>query len=158
MHPETIDLRDHLRDVPDFPRPGILFKDITPLLAHPAAFRATIDRLAARFAGGGIDAVAAAEARGFIFAAPLALALDVGFIPIRKPGKLPGATVSLEYQLEYGTDRLEIHGDAIGRGPPHPPARRRPRHRRHHESLLRPGRRASGPRSSPAPSSWRSPH
>ena len=116
MSPDAIDLRDYLRDVPDFPKPGILFKDITPLLAHPAAFRATIDRLAEKFAGRTIDAVAAAEARGFIFAAPLALALGVGFIPIRKPGKLPGATVSLEYQLEYGTDRLEIHGDALARG------------------------------------------
>ena len=116
MPPETIDLREHLRDVPDFPKPGILFKDITPLLAHPAAFRETIDRLAAPFAGRGLDAVAAAEARGFIFAAPLALALNIGFIPIRKPGKLPAATVSMEYALEYGTDRLEIHSDALEPG------------------------------------------
>ena len=116
MPPETIDLREHLRDIPDFPKPGIVFKDITPLLAHPAAFRATIDRLATQFAGRSLDAVAAAEARGFIFAAPLALELGIGFIPIRKPGKLPHTTVSQEYALEYGTDRLEIHSDALEPG------------------------------------------
>jgi adenine phosphoribosyltransferase len=115
-HSESIDPRDHIRDIPDFPKPGILFKDITPLLSHPAAFRHTIDRLAAAFAGRGIESVAAAEARGFLFGAPLALRLGVGFVPIRKPGKLPYATVSLEYQLEYGTDRLEVHSDALEPG------------------------------------------
>jgi len=112
----TIDPRHWIRDVPDFPKPGILFKDITPLLGHPPAFRAVVDRLAEAFSGQSIDAVAAAEARGFIFGAPLALALGSGFVPIRKPGKLPYQTVSLEYELEYGTDRLEIHNDAIAPG------------------------------------------
>jgi adenine phosphoribosyltransferase len=112
----TIDLRDYVRDIPDFPKPGILFKDITPLIHHPPAFRATIAQLKDRFAGQRIDEIAAAEARGFIFGAPLALELNVGFIPIRKPGKLPYATIALEYALEYGTDRLEVHTDAFGPG------------------------------------------
>lgn len=112
----SIDPRDWIRDVPDFPKPGILFKDITPLLNEPKAFRVVIDRLAEQFSSRKIDAVAAAEARGFIFGAPLALALGVGFVPIRKPGKLPYQTVSLEYALEYGTDKLEIHNDAVGPG------------------------------------------
>lgn len=111
-----IDLRDYIRDVPDFPRPGILFKDITPLMADPRAFAAAIDGLADHFAARPIDAVAAAEARGFIFGAPLALRLGVGFIPIRKPGKLPAATLSVEYQLEYGTDVLHVHSDALTPG------------------------------------------
>ncbi len=114
--PMAIDIRDWIRDIPDFPKPGILFKDITPLLSHPEAFRASIDRLAEAFAEQSIDTIAAAEARGFIFGAPLALRLGAGFVPIRKPGKLPYATVSLEYQLEYGTDRLEVHTDAFGPG------------------------------------------
>src|SRR5438309_1446435 len=114
--PESIDLREWIRDIPDFPKPGILFKDITPLLAHPAAFRAAIDRLAGAFAGRSIDVIAAAEARGFLFGAPLALDLNVPFVPIRKPGKLPYATIALEYQLEYGTDRLEVHTDALAPG------------------------------------------
>jgi adenine phosphoribosyltransferase len=112
----TIDLRDWIRDVPDFPKPGILFKDITPLLACPEPFRATIDRLAELVAGHSIDVIGAAEARGFIFGAPLAMKLGIGFVPIRKPGKLPSATVSLEYKLEYGTDRLEVHTDAFAPG------------------------------------------
>jgi adenine phosphoribosyltransferase len=112
----SIDLRDYIRDIPDFPKPGIMFKDITPLLADPAAFQAAIDGLEAEFAGRGIDVIAAAEARGFIFGAPLALAMGAGFVPIRKPGKLPYATIALEYQLEYGTDRLEVHTDAFGAG------------------------------------------
>jgi adenine phosphoribosyltransferase len=114
--PQSIDLRDWIRDIPDFPKPGILFKDITPLLSHPEAFRACIDRLAEAVAGWSIDTIAAAEARGFIFGAPLALRLNAGFVPIRKPGKLPYATVALEYQLEYGTDKLEVHTDAFGPG------------------------------------------
>src|SRR5207245_166406 len=100
-----LDLRRWIRDIPDFPKPGVLFKDITPLLADPAAFGGAIDRLAALHANRGIDTIAAAEARGFIFGAPLALRLNAGFVPIRKPGKLPYATVAMEYQLEYGTDR-----------------------------------------------------
>ena len=111
-----IDLNQYIRDVPDFPKPGILFKDISPLLDHPEAFRATIDRLAERFEGEKIDAIAAAEARGFLFGPPLALRLGVGFIPIRKPGKLPARTVGIDYELEYGTDRLEVHADALQPG------------------------------------------
>jgi adenine phosphoribosyltransferase len=118
MSPEdkTLDPRDWIRDVPDFPKPGIVFKDITPLLGNPGAFGAVIDALASAFADRSISAVAAAEARGFIFGSPLALRLGVGFVPIRKPGKLPSATVALEYQLEYGTDCLEVHTDALGPG------------------------------------------
>ena len=113
---ETIDLDAYIRDIPDFPKPGILFKDITPLLADARAFQATVDRLADHFRVHGIDAVAAAEARGFLFGTPLALRLGVGFVPIRKPGKLPYSKIGVEYALEYGTDRLEVHGDAIGPG------------------------------------------
>jgi adenine phosphoribosyltransferase len=112
----SIDLRDHIRDIPDFPKPGILFKDITPLLAHAEALKEAIEQLADRVGGRGIDSIAAAEARGFIFGAPLAIRLGVGFVPIRKPGKLPYATIAMEYQLEYGTDRLEVHSDALGPG------------------------------------------
>jgi adenine phosphoribosyltransferase len=112
----SLDLRPWIRDIPDFPKPGILFKDITPLLGDPRAFSAAIDQLASRYAGVKIDTIAAAEARGFIFGAPLALRLGAGFVPIRKPGKLPHATVALEYQLEYGTDRLEVHTDALSSG------------------------------------------
>jgi adenine phosphoribosyltransferase len=114
--PATIDIRDYIRDIPDFPKPGILFKDITPLLAHPGAFRASISRFQEQFVGRGIDVIAAAEARGFIFGAPLAFEMGASFVPIRKPGKLPYATIALEYQLEYGTDRLEVHTDAFGPG------------------------------------------
>ena len=114
--PATIDPRAWIRDIPDFPKPGITFKDITPMLGHPGAFRAVVDRLAEAFAGRSIDAVAAAEARGFIFGAPLSLGLEAGFVPIRKPGKLPYATLATEYQLEYGRDRLEVHTDAMGPG------------------------------------------
>jgi adenine phosphoribosyltransferase len=111
-----VDLKDYIRAIPDFPKPGILFRDITPLLASPAAFQAAIDQLAEHFRGTPIDVVAAAEARGFIFAAPLALALEVGFVPIRKPGKLPFDTHSFHYELEYGTDTLQIHVDGIAPG------------------------------------------
>ena len=114
--PTPLDLRPWIRDIPDFPKPGIMFKDITPLLGDPVAFGAVIDQLAERYAGWKIDTIAAAEARGFIFGAPLALRLNAGFVPIRKPGKLPYATVALEYQLEYGTDRLEVHTDALTPG------------------------------------------
>jgi adenine phosphoribosyltransferase len=112
----TIDLREDIRDIPDFPKPGILFKDITPLLSSPQAFRSAIDQLEEAFQGRGIDVIAAAEARGFIFGAPLAVEMDAGFVPIRKPGKLPYATIALEYDLEYGKDRLEVHTDAFGPG------------------------------------------
>jgi adenine phosphoribosyltransferase len=110
------ELTQFVRDIPDFPKPGISFKDITPLLSNPTAFGAAIDALVARYAGAKVDLIAAAEARGFIFGAPLALRLNAGFVPIRKPGKLPYATLALEYQLEYGTDRLEVHSDAFAPG------------------------------------------
>ena len=111
-----LDLASYIRAIPDFPKPGILFRDITPLLASPEAFRETIRQLAAPFLGKGINVVAAAEARGFIFAAPLALELNAGFVPIRKPGKLPFDTHAFHYELEYGTDTLEIHIDGIAPG------------------------------------------
>jgi adenine phosphoribosyltransferase len=109
-------VRAALRDVPDFPRPGILFKDITPVLADPRLFAAVVEHMAARWQGRGIDVVAGIESRGFIFAAPLALRLGCTFLPVRKPGKLPFRTVSVEYALEYGTDRLEAHEDGIVSG------------------------------------------
>jgi adenine phosphoribosyltransferase len=111
-----VDIRKWIRDIPDFPKPGVLFKDITPLLGDPDAFKASIDLLAAEFQGKGIDVIAAAEARGFIFGAPLAVQMNAGFVPIRKPGKLPYATIAQEYALEYGNDRLEVHSDALGPG------------------------------------------
>jgi adenine phosphoribosyltransferase len=114
--PDAIELRDFIRDIPDFPRPGVAFKDITPMLSSPVAFGAAIGGLERAFAGKGIETIAAAEARGFIFGAPLALRLGAGFVPIRKPGKLPYATIAAEYQLEYGSDRLEVHTDAFGPG------------------------------------------
>jgi adenine phosphoribosyltransferase len=112
----TLDLREYIRDIPDFPKPGIMFKDITPLLSDPAAFAGSIAQLRDHFAGQKISVIAAAEARGFIFGAPLALELKAGFVPIRKPGKLPYATIAQEYQLEYGKDKLEVHSDALGPG------------------------------------------
>ena len=111
-----LDLKHFIRDIPDFPKPGILFRDITPLLASPDAFRAAIQRLADEFRDAQIDVIVAAEARGFIFAAPLALELNVGFVPIRKPGKLPFETHAFHYELEYGTDTLEIHIDGVEDG------------------------------------------
>ncbi len=107
-----MDLSQFLRDVPDFPKPGILFKDITPLLASPPAMQAAIDQLAAIDAGR-VDKVAAIESRGFLFGVPLAMRLGVGFVPVRKPGKLPWKTSRVEYVLEYGTDAVEIHQDAV---------------------------------------------
>ena len=112
----TFDPRAWIRDIPDFPKPGIVFKDITPLLGDPRAFGQVIALMAGWFPAGSVDTVAAAEARGFIFGAPLALQLGAGFVPIRKPGKLPSATLALEYQLEYGSDRLEVHTDALAPG------------------------------------------
>ncbi|MAG94212.1 MAG: adenine phosphoribosyltransferase [Planctomycetaceae bacterium] len=113
---DPIELKAHIRDIPDFPKPGIMFRDITPLLANPKAFRRVIEHLAEHFRDARVTAVAAAEARGFIFAAPLALALDAAFVPVRKPGKLPGDVHSFAYELEYGTDSLEMHIDALGEG------------------------------------------
>ena len=107
---------DHICDVADFPRPGIVFRDITPLLAEPAAFRATIDALVDQVGDRQVDKVVAIEARGFIVAAPLAYRVGAGLVPVRKAGKLPRAVEREEYSLEYGTDSLEIHADAIGSG------------------------------------------
>ena len=104
-----MDLKKHIRDVPDFPKPGILFRDITPLLASREAFNESIQKLAEPWQNMAIDAVAAVEARGFLFAGPLALELGVGLIPVRKPGKLPADTISYKYDLEYGSDTLEMH-------------------------------------------------
>ena len=109
-------LKDYIRNVPDFPKKGIMFRDITPLLANPTAFRVAIERMADAFRGQKIDAILAAEARGFIFAAPLALELGARFIPVRKPGKLPFETHAFHYELEYGTDSLEMHIDAVSAG------------------------------------------
>ena len=111
-----MELESYIRDIPDFPQEGVMFKDITPLLADPAAFHETIDRMAAGYADEGVTKVLGAEARGFIFAAPLAYKLDAGFIPARKPGKLPWETIEATYALEYGTDSLEVHVDSISPG------------------------------------------
>ena len=111
-----MDLNEHIRAIPDFPTPGILFRDITPLLAHPEAFKYAVDMLAERFESEPFDSVVAVEARGFVFAAPMAYRLGVPFIPVRKAGKLPFDTHSATYALEYGSDSLEIHVDAIGEG------------------------------------------
>ncbi len=115
-HTADLNLADYIRCIPDFPKPGILFRDITTLLASPAAFRRAVVDMANPFRHEKIDAVAAAEARGFIFAAPVALELNAALVPIRKPGKLPSKTQSLTYDLEYGADTLEIHADAFAPG------------------------------------------
>src|SRR5262245_57337707 len=111
-----MDLGKYIRDIPDFPKPGIIFKDITPLLAEPKAFHEAIGRLHERYQREQIDAVAAAEARGFLFAAPLALMLNKPLIPLRKPGKLPYQTYSLKYELEYGMAELQVHIDGVVAG------------------------------------------
>ena len=111
-----MDLVKLIRDVPDFPIKGILFKDITPLLQDPEAFRQVIDAFTARYSGEQVDQVVAIESRGFIFGAPLSYTLGAGFVPIRKPGKLPAATINVEYSLEYGVNSLEMHADAIRPG------------------------------------------
>jgi adenine phosphoribosyltransferase len=110
------DLRARIREVPDFPKPGILFYDITTLLKEPAAFAEVIDRMAEPVKDAGIDLVVGMESRGFIFAAPLAYKLGAGFVPVRKLGKLPADTIEVEYDLEYGTATLEVHRDAIETG------------------------------------------
>jgi adenine phosphoribosyltransferase len=105
-----------IRAIPDFPIPGILFRDITPVLKDKQGFRAAVDLFVERFSGRGIDHVVGIEARGYIFGAPLAYAIGAGFIPVRKPGKLPHHKLSEEYALEYGTNSLEIHSDALAPG------------------------------------------
>jgi adenine phosphoribosyltransferase len=109
-----LDLKNYIRAIPDFPKPGILFRDITPLLSNAAAFRECIAQLADQYRNTKIDTIVAAEARGFIFAAPLAIELGVAFVPVRKPGKLPFDRHSYSYDLEYGSDTLEMHTDAVG--------------------------------------------
>jgi len=107
------DLNSHIRTVPDFPKPGIGFKDITTLLKNGKALRQSVDELAEKFTGKKIDKIVGIESRGFIFGTAIAYKWNIGFIPVRKPGKLPAKTISQEYELEYGTDKIEIHKDAI---------------------------------------------
>ena len=109
-------IKDSIKTIPDYPKPGILFRDVTSLLENPLAYAASIELLVERFREAGVTKVVGTEARGFLFGAPVALALGVGFVPVRKPGKLPRETLSESYELEYGTDRLEIHTDAISAG------------------------------------------
>lgn len=110
------DLNIHIRDIPDFPKPGIIFKDITPLLAHPGALAMAVELMANPFRGQNIQKVVGAESRGFIFGTAIAQSLAAGFVPIRKPNKLPAGTRQISYELEYGQDTLEIHEDAIKPG------------------------------------------
>jgi adenine phosphoribosyltransferase len=109
-------IRARIRDIPDFPKPGILFRDITPLLADGPTFTEVTQAFLSRYRGAGLTKVVSMESRGFIFGAPLANALSCGFVPIRKPGKLPHQRRSITYALEYGTDTLEIHVDGVGKG------------------------------------------
>jgi adenine phosphoribosyltransferase len=109
-------LKAHVRDIPDYPKPGVMFRDITPLLAAPDAFAATVDALGAPFVDAEIDKVLGIEARGFVFASPVAYHHAAGFVPVRKAGKLPWEIEREEYELEYGTDLLEIHRDAVAPG------------------------------------------
>jgi len=107
------ELARYIRDVPDYPKPGIVFKDITPLLGDPEAFKAACERMAAPYKDSAVTHVVAIESRGFLFGAPIAMALGAGLVPMRKAGKLPHTTTGISYDLEYGTDRLEIHSDAL---------------------------------------------
>ena len=116
MKDEGIDLKSYIRDIPDWPKKGIIFRDITPLLINQKTFKAAVDALCADFKDAGIEYVAAVEARGFIFGSAVAEKLGAGFVPIRKKGKLPWQTESVSYDLEYGTDTVEIHRDAIESG------------------------------------------
>lgn len=116
MAGEATWLKEHIRDIPDFPKPGVVFKDITPLLSDVDAFRFTINALADHFAGRPVDKVLGIEARGFITAAPVAYRFGAGFVPVRKAGKLPWQIEQQEYALEYGTDLLEIHRDSVAAG------------------------------------------
>ncbi|MCW2478501.1 adenine phosphoribosyltransferase [Candidatus Symbiopectobacterium sp. NZEC135] len=109
-------IKNSIKSIPDYPKPGILFRDVTSLLEAPVAYATSIEMLANRFRDTGVTKVVGTEARGFLFGAPVALALGVGFVPVRKPGKLPRPTISESYELEYGTDSLEIHTDAISAG------------------------------------------
>ncbi len=111
-----MDLKDWIRDVPDYPQPGILFRDLTPLLANTEAFKFTVDSISEAYGGKKIDAVAAIDARGFLFGGPVALNLGAALVPLRKPGKLPPETVGVDYDLEYGSARLEARSDAFEQG------------------------------------------
>jgi len=111
-----LDLRAYIRDVPDFPQAGVLFRDITPLLSDPRAFSYAVDALTSPFLNGGLDAVVGIESRGFLFGAPLAYRLHLPFVPVRKSGKLPSRLMSIEYALEYGTSQLDIHADGLQPG------------------------------------------
>ncbi|WEJ34410.1 adenine phosphoribosyltransferase [Devosia sp. SD17-2] len=112
----SLDLKSLVRTIPDYPKKGILFRDITTLIEHPEGFKESVERIAAAHRGLGITHVAGIEARGFIFGAGVAIALGVGFVPIRKKGKLPGETIGQNYALEYGVDTIEIHADVLGAG------------------------------------------
>ncbi len=111
-----VDLKAYIRDIPDFPQPGVLFRDITPLLKDPTAFRWVIEKFVEEYREAQLDAVVAIESRGFIFGAPLAANLGIALVPVRKPGKLPSARMSVEYALEYGNGQLDIHADALQEG------------------------------------------
>ena len=111
-----MNLKDFIRDIPDFPQPGILFRDITPLLRNAAAFNYAVDQLAERYQGQTLDAIVAVESRGFLFGAPLACRMSKPLITVRKPGKLPGATISVEYDLEYGSNVMEMHASDVAAG------------------------------------------
>ena len=113
---DALELRNYIVEVPDFPKPGISFKDITPVLKTPEAYRFVVDRMYDEFKDAGVDLVLGIESRGFLFAAPLAMRLGKGFIPVRKPGKLPRERISASYALEYGVDALEVHRDSIRDG------------------------------------------
>ncbi|MBV7315147.1 adenine phosphoribosyltransferase [Shewanella sp. NIFS-20-20] len=117
MNSESLALIKHsIKTIPNYPKPGIMFRDVTSLMEDPQAYKATIDIMVAHYQGMGFTKIVGTEARGFLFGAPLALALNIGFVPVRKPGKLPRATIAESYELEYGHDTLEIHQDAIVAG------------------------------------------
>ena len=130
---EAMDLKEHIRTIADFPKPGILFYDISTLLMHAAAWQATVERLGEAVAPYRPDLLAGIESRGFLVAAPLALKLGIGFVMVRKQGKLPGKTVPYTYDLEYGSDTIEIQADAVEPGQRVVSGRRPAGHRRHHE-------------------------
>ena len=116
MATPPIDLRDYIREVPDFPQPGVLFRDITPLLLDPAAYRYAVDKLTQRLRAYELDAIVGIESRGFLFGAPVAYQLGLPFVPVRKAGKLPSERMSVEFALEYGESQLDIHADALSTG------------------------------------------
>ena len=143
---DCAELKKLIREVPDFPKKGILFYDITTLLKDKLGFARLIDALSANYIGKEIDLILGMEARGFIFGPALAYRLNAGFVPVRKPGKLPAATAKVSYDLEYGSNSLEIHKDAIAQRPARPHRRRPPRHRRHcrsHRAIADRPRRAN---------------